>query len=62
MNKPEEALTCALTYLLFHEGEGFMTENVKYFTQLLGHSGKARQVSYGYKVIIMHTNHTVKEK
>uniref|UniRef100_A0A672JSK4 procollagen-proline 3-dioxygenase n=1 Tax=Salarias fasciatus TaxID=181472 RepID=A0A672JSK4_SALFA len=33
----EEALQCALTYLLFHEGEEFMTDNVDYYREMLGH-------------------------
>lgn len=40
----EEALECALTYLLFHEGEEFVTENVEYYREELGHSGKPREV------------------
>lgn len=40
----EEALECALTYLLFHEGEEFMTENVEYYRELLGHDGQPRKV------------------
>ncbi|XP_062868503.1 prolyl 3-hydroxylase 2 [Trichomycterus rosablanca] len=48
VNKLEEALACALTYLLFHEGDEFMTENVKYFTELMGHSGRPRQEAVHY--------------
>lgn len=40
----EEALECALTYLLFHEGEEFMTENVEYYREVLGHDGQPRKV------------------
>uniref|UniRef100_A0A4W4FK62 procollagen-proline 3-dioxygenase n=1 Tax=Electrophorus electricus TaxID=8005 RepID=A0A4W4FK62_ELEEL len=43
-NKLEEALVCALTYLLFHEGEEFMTENVEYYTEILGSGGQPRQM------------------
>lgn len=39
----EEALQCALTYLLFHEGEEFMTENVDYYREVLEHDGKPRE-------------------
>lgn len=42
-DKPEEALQCALTYLLFHEGEEFMTENVDYYREVLGHDNKPRE-------------------
>uniref|UniRef100_A0A3P8S742 procollagen-proline 3-dioxygenase n=1 Tax=Amphiprion percula TaxID=161767 RepID=A0A3P8S742_AMPPE len=38
------ALQCALTYLLFHDGEEFMTDNVDYFREVLGHDGKPREV------------------
>lgn len=41
----EEALECALTYLLFHEGEEFVMENVGYYREELGHDGKPREVS-----------------
>uniref|UniRef100_A0A669EMC5 procollagen-proline 3-dioxygenase n=1 Tax=Oreochromis niloticus TaxID=8128 RepID=A0A669EMC5_ORENI len=33
----EEALQCALTYLLFHKGEEFMEENADYYREELGH-------------------------
>ncbi|XP_075878878.1 prolyl 3-hydroxylase 2 [Nelusetta ayraudi] len=39
----EEALECALTYLLFHEGEEFVTENLEYYREELGHDGKPRE-------------------
>lgn len=45
MGRLEEALECALTYLLFHEGEEFVTENVEYYREELGHNGKPREVS-----------------
>lgn len=45
MGRLEEALECALTYLLFHEGEEFVTENVEYYREELGHDGKPREVS-----------------
>ncbi|XP_066503478.1 prolyl 3-hydroxylase 2 [Hoplias malabaricus] len=48
VNKLEEALSCALTYLLFHEDEEFMTENVEYFTEMLGHEGQPRQEAVRY--------------
>lgn len=41
----EEALQCALTYLLFHEEEEFVTENVDYYREALGHDGEPREVS-----------------
>lgn len=40
----EEALECALTYLLFHEGEEFVTENVEYYREELGRDGRPREV------------------
>lgn len=43
----EEALECALTYLLFHEGEEFMTENVEYYKEVLGHDSQPRKVRHG---------------
>lgn len=45
MGRLEEALECALTYLLFHEGEESVTENVEYYREELGHDGKPREVS-----------------
>jgi len=42
--RTEEALECALTYLLFHKGEEFMTENVEYYREVLGHDGQPRKV------------------
>uniref|UniRef100_A0A672YZV9 procollagen-proline 3-dioxygenase n=1 Tax=Sphaeramia orbicularis TaxID=375764 RepID=A0A672YZV9_9TELE len=49
MDRLEEALQCALTYLLFHEGEEFMTDNVDYYREMLGHDGKPREVSHEYQ-------------
>lgn len=40
----EEALQCALTYLLFHEGEEFMKENADYYREELGHDAEPREV------------------
>ncbi|KAM4628667.1 prolyl 3-hydroxylase 2 [Polymixia lowei] len=44
----EEALQCALTYLLFHEGEEFMTDNVEYYSELLGHDSRPREKAAWY--------------
>ncbi|XP_077573638.1 prolyl 3-hydroxylase 2 isoform X2 [Stigmatopora nigra] len=44
----EEALQCALSYLLFHEGEEFMTENVNFYQEILGHEGEPREVVTRY--------------
>ncbi|KAJ0032491.1 hypothetical protein NQD34_002572 [Periophthalmus magnuspinnatus] len=44
----EEALQCALTYLLFHEGEDFMTENVDYYREVLEQDGKPREEAAWY--------------
>ncbi|XP_017333157.1 prolyl 3-hydroxylase 2 [Ictalurus punctatus] len=48
VNNLEQALCCALTYLLFHEEEEFMTENVEYYTEMLGHGGQPRQDAVHY--------------
>lgn len=45
MNRLEEALQCALTYLLFHEGEESLMDNVDYYREELGHDSKPREVS-----------------
>ncbi|KAF0042100.1 hypothetical protein F2P81_005632 [Scophthalmus maximus] len=43
VDRLEEGMQCALAYLLFHEGEEFMTENVDYYREVLGHDGKPRE-------------------
>ncbi|XP_035509034.1 prolyl 3-hydroxylase 2 [Morone saxatilis] len=43
VDRLEEALQCALTYLLFHEGEEFVTDNMDYYREVLGHNGKPRE-------------------
>uniref|UniRef100_A0A8C6WSY6 procollagen-proline 3-dioxygenase n=1 Tax=Neogobius melanostomus TaxID=47308 RepID=A0A8C6WSY6_9GOBI len=48
MDRLEEALQCALTYLLFHEGQEFMTENVDYFREMLERDGKPREEAARY--------------
>ncbi|XP_054871615.1 prolyl 3-hydroxylase 2 [Amphiprion ocellaris] len=48
VDRLEEALQCALTYLLFHDGEEFMTDNVDYFREVLGHDGKPREEAAWY--------------
>ncbi|XP_060934558.1 prolyl 3-hydroxylase 2 [Limanda limanda] len=48
LDRTEEALQCALTYLLFHEREEFMTENVEYYGEVLGHDGKPREKAAWY--------------
>ena len=45
MGRLEEALQAALSYLLFHKGEEFVTENVEYYREVLGHDGEPREVS-----------------
>uniref|UniRef100_A0A671YYZ5 procollagen-proline 3-dioxygenase n=1 Tax=Sparus aurata TaxID=8175 RepID=A0A671YYZ5_SPAAU len=45
VNRLEEALQCALTYLLFHEGEESLMDNVDYYREELGHDSKPREVS-----------------
>ncbi|XP_077440993.1 prolyl 3-hydroxylase 2 [Vanacampus margaritifer] len=48
MERMAEALQCALTYLLFHEGDEFMTENVDYYTEVLSHGGAPREEAARY--------------
>lgn len=48
MGQLEDALQCALTYLLFHEGEEFVSENVAYYRETLEHDGEPREVSICY--------------
>uniref|UniRef100_A0A7N6FBC5 procollagen-proline 3-dioxygenase n=1 Tax=Anabas testudineus TaxID=64144 RepID=A0A7N6FBC5_ANATE len=43
VNGKWSALQCSLTYLLFHEGEEFMTDNVDYYREVLEHDGKPRE-------------------
>ncbi|XP_028299282.1 prolyl 3-hydroxylase 2 isoform X2 [Gouania willdenowi] len=44
----EDALQCALTYLLFHKGEEFMTDNVEYYREVLGQDGESREKAAWY--------------
>ncbi|XP_077463946.1 prolyl 3-hydroxylase 2 [Stigmatopora argus] len=46
--RAEEALQCALSYLLFHEGEEFMTENVNFYQEILGHGSEPREEAAWY--------------
>ncbi|XP_031431303.1 prolyl 3-hydroxylase 2 isoform X1 [Clupea harengus] len=39
----QEALACAQSYLLFHAGDEFMTDNVEYYQEVLGHSAAPRE-------------------
>ncbi|XP_061539961.1 prolyl 3-hydroxylase 2 [Phycodurus eques] len=48
MERVEEALQCALTYLLFHEGDQFMTDNVDFYTEVLGHDSAPREEAARY--------------
>ncbi|XP_026201042.1 prolyl 3-hydroxylase 2 [Anabas testudineus] len=48
VDRLEEALQCSLTYLLFHEGEEFMTDNVDYYREVLEHDGKPREKAAWY--------------
>ncbi|CDQ89224.1 unnamed protein product, partial [Oncorhynchus mykiss] len=48
MNMVEEAMECAKSYLLFHEGEEFMTENVDYYREAVGHDVKPREKAEWY--------------
>ena len=45
MGRVEHALKCALSYLLFHEGEEFMAENVEYYREVLGFDTKPDKVT-----------------
>ncbi|XP_008328020.1 prolyl 3-hydroxylase 2 isoform X2 [Cynoglossus semilaevis] len=44
----QEALECALTYLLFHKEEEFMTDNVDYYREVLGRDGSPREKADWY--------------
>ncbi|XP_056460619.1 prolyl 3-hydroxylase 2 [Gadus chalcogrammus] len=44
----EEALQCAHTYLMFHQGEEFMTDNVKYYQEVLGTLGRPQEKAAWY--------------
>lgn len=44
VDRLEEALQCALTYLLFHEEDEFVMDNVDYYREVLGHDGTPREV------------------
>ncbi|XP_055796787.1 prolyl 3-hydroxylase 2 [Salvelinus fontinalis] len=48
LNMVEEALECAQSYLLFHEGDEFMTENVEYYREAIGHDLKPREKAEWY--------------
>ncbi|XP_064186847.1 prolyl 3-hydroxylase 2 [Anguilla rostrata] len=48
VNMIQEALECAQSYLLFHEGEEFMTENVDYYREVLGQEVKPREEAQRY--------------
>ncbi|XP_061832154.2 prolyl 3-hydroxylase 2 [Nerophis lumbriciformis] len=48
VERPEEALQCALSYLLFHAGEEFMTENVDYYKEVLGRDLGPREEAAWY--------------
>lgn len=44
----EKALACALSYLLFHEEDEFMTENVQHYREILGRDGQPRKEAEEY--------------
>ncbi|XP_012733338.2 prolyl 3-hydroxylase 2 [Fundulus heteroclitus] len=48
VNRLEEALQCALTYLLFHENDEFMMDNVDYYREILGLDGNPREEAERY--------------
>ncbi|XP_015255262.1 PREDICTED: prolyl 3-hydroxylase 2 [Cyprinodon variegatus] len=48
VNRLEGALQCALTYLLFHKGDEFMTDNVEFYREILGHDGHPREEAKRY--------------
>uniref|UniRef100_A0A673WQG0 procollagen-proline 3-dioxygenase n=1 Tax=Salmo trutta TaxID=8032 RepID=A0A673WQG0_SALTR len=48
VNMVEEAMECAQSYLLFHEGDEFMTENVEYYREAVGHDVKPREKAEWY--------------
>ncbi|KAI1889284.1 hypothetical protein AGOR_G00177580 [Albula goreensis] len=48
VDKIRDALESAQSYLLFHEGEEFMTENVDYYREVLGQEVKPREEAESY--------------
>ncbi|XP_043985393.1 prolyl 3-hydroxylase 2 [Gambusia affinis] len=48
VNRLEEALQCALTYLLFHEGDEFMADNVDHYREILTHDSTPREEAERY--------------
>ncbi|XP_046905597.1 prolyl 3-hydroxylase 2 [Hypomesus transpacificus] len=48
VGRVEHALKCALSYLLFHEGEEFMAENVEYYREVLGFDTKPDKKAVWY--------------
>lgn len=46
----EEALQAALSYLLFHKEEEFVSENVEYYREALGRDSEPREVSISCRV------------
>ncbi|KAJ8375162.1 hypothetical protein SKAU_G00057420 [Synaphobranchus kaupii] len=48
VDKIWEAMECAQSYLLFHEGEEFMTENVDYYREVLGYDVKPEEQAERY--------------
>ncbi|XP_011472167.2 prolyl 3-hydroxylase 2 [Oryzias latipes] len=48
VDRLEDALQSALTYLLFHDGEEFMTENVVFYREVLGQDGEPREDAARY--------------
>uniref|UniRef100_A0A3P9A2V9 procollagen-proline 3-dioxygenase n=1 Tax=Esox lucius TaxID=8010 RepID=A0A3P9A2V9_ESOLU len=48
MNMLEQALECAQSYLLFHEADDFMTDNVEYYQETLGRDLRPRENAEWY--------------
>ncbi|XP_006637794.2 prolyl 3-hydroxylase 2 [Lepisosteus oculatus] len=48
VDKISEALECAETYLLFHKGDEFMTENMEFYKEVLGEERKPRREAERY--------------
>ncbi|XP_030640483.1 prolyl 3-hydroxylase 2 [Chanos chanos] len=48
VDRIEEALACAQSYLLFHKGKDFMTDNVEYYREVLGYDVEPREEAVFY--------------
>ncbi|KAK1168406.1 prolyl 3-hydroxylase 2-like [Acipenser oxyrinchus oxyrinchus] len=44
VNKIEKALECAWTYLLFHEGDEFITDNIEFYKEALAENNRPQDI------------------